>query len=234
MRPVAIIQHLEDDGPAFFGTWLAQQGIAFTVYRMHADSALPTDIHAHSGLCILGGAMSANDPLPYFPRLLTLIQQAVATDIPVIGHCLGGQLMSQALGGSVQAAEHAEIGWSELQSDTEAATPWFGAQMPLRLFQWHSESFSIPPGATRLLRGVLCANQAFVVHDRHLAMQFHCEVDAAKLLEWLADGEDAMRSMRGPGVQSVAAIRASLQQELEQSQAIAARIYQRWALGLTR
>ena len=102
MKTIAIIQHLANDDPAFFVTWLQAQGLPFTVFHMFDGAALPTHASEHSGWCILGGAMSANDPLPYFDDLLERIREAVAEDIPVIGHCLGGQLMARALGGRVQ------------------------------------------------------------------------------------------------------------------------------------
>lgn len=234
MLPVAIVQHLADDGPAFFATWLQAQGIPFTLHRMHLGEALPPDILAHSGLCILGGAMSANDPLPYYPRLLEQIRQAMAAGIPVIGHCLGGQLMSRALGGTVQAAEQTEIGWTDLELTHPDGVAWTGAHTPLRQFQWHRESFSIPAGAVPLLCGQWCANQAFVVNNMHLAMQFHCEVDEAKLLEWLRDGADLMRSTPGPAVQTPEAILRTLLPDLAHSQAIASSLYTRWAQGLRR
>jgi GMP synthase-like glutamine amidotransferase len=234
MRPVAIVQHLADDGPAYFATWLQAQGIPFTLHRMHLHEVLPADIRDCAGLCILGGAMSANDLLPYYPCLLEQIRQAMAADIPVIGHCLGGQLMSRALGGTVQAAEHTEIGWTDLELAHPGGTAWTGTHAPLRQFQWHSESFSIPPGATALLRSQWCANQAFVVNDMHLGMQFHCEVDEAKLQEWLRDGADLMRRTPGPAVQAPQAILRTLQQDLAHSQAIAYSLYTRWAQGLQR
>lgn len=234
MRPVAIVQHLADDGPAFFATWLQARGIPFTLHRMHLGETLPGDILACAGLCILGGAMSANDPLPYYPRLLEQIRQAMAANIPVIGHCLGGQLMSRALGGSVQAAEHSEIGWTDLELARPEGVAWAGPHTPVRQFQWHSESFSIPAGATLLLRGTWCANQAFVVDDLHLGMQFHCEVDEAKLQEWLRDGADLMHRTPGPAVQPPETILHTLQQDLAHSQAIAHSLYTRWVQGLRR
>ena len=110
MKPVAIVQHDAHDGPSYFGTWLADQGIAYEVFHMFDGQALPETLTAFSGLCMLGGPMSANDAIPYYPHLLNLVRQAVASGTPVIGHCLGGQLLCRALGGTVQASEHSEIG----------------------------------------------------------------------------------------------------------------------------
>jgi GMP synthase-like glutamine amidotransferase len=232
VKPVAIVQNAHNDGPSFFATWLSSQGIWYQTFRMFEGAALAPDITAHGGLCVLGGAMSANDALPYFPALRAQIRQAIALDIPVIGHCLGGQLMSQTLGASVQAAEHMEIGWSQLQAVHPRAQQWFGPGPEYQLFQWHSESFSVPEGATPLLSGIYCTNQAYVVQDRHLAMQFHCEMDAIKVREWLVSGKEEMESSDSPAVMSRQALLETLDADLQQSQALASRIYARWAQGL--
>jgi GMP synthase-like glutamine amidotransferase len=232
VRPVVIVQHDPHDGPSFFAEWLNRQGIAHQVFAMHDGQALPQHMQAFSGLCVLGGPMSANDDLPYYPQLMALMRQAFAQAIPVIGHCLGGQLMSRVLGGTVQAAENAEIGWSTLQATHPLAADWFGTD-PLQLFQWHSESFSIPPGATQLLRGSLCANQAFVWQQRHLAMQFHCEVDVAKVRTWLDIDAHEIERCASPGVHSVESLKQGLEAAVQHSQRIASHIYTRWAQGLT-
>ncbi|MBV8123587.1 MAG: type 1 glutamine amidotransferase [Burkholderiaceae bacterium] len=233
MKPVAIIQHLATDGAAYFAVWLQAQDIPFRLFQMHEGDHLPADITQHAGLCILGGAMSANDALPYYPALLDQIRLCVDRNIPVIGHCLGGQLMARALGGTVQASENVEIGWSEMESVHADAAEWFGPGR-FDIFQWHGESFSIPPGATQLLRGRHCANQAFVVGDRHLGMQFHCEVDAAKIRYWLQADAAEMAGSSSPGVQSSDSILATLDRDLRASQAVADRIYARWARHLQR
>lgn len=233
MKPVAIVQHDPHDGPSYFATWLVAQGIAFELFCMYDGAHLPANLDQHSGLCILGGPMSANDPLAYYPPLFGLVQEALQRRVPVIGHCLGGQLLSRALGGAVQAAEHTEIGWSLLEPVHPEASAWFG-DPPLHLFQWHSESFSIPAQAIQLLRGSYCANQAYCVDDLHLGMQFHCEVDAAKVRRWLVLGAEEMRACNSPGVQTTEAILARLDADLRNSQRIADRIYTRWVQGLRR
>ena len=180
--------------------------------------------------------MSANDPLPYFDDLLSRIQEAVAQDIPVIGHCLGGQLMARALGGTVQASEHMEIGWSDLEVIHTDGAQWFGAEARLGamlpLFQWHGESFSIPPGAQWLVQGRYCAHQAFAVNGKHLAMQFHCEVDEAKVRTWLELDAAELCAGTSPGVQQAAQILPMLTEDIARSQAVADHIYRRWAQSL--
>lgn len=231
MPDIAIIEHFANDDPAYFGRWLEAEGLSYRVYRMHAGDALPANLAEYRGLAILGGPMSANDALPYYPALFRLIRDAVDCATPVIGHCLGAQLMSRALGGSVQASEQVEIGWSDLVVEGEGAG-WFGGASRLRPFQWHGESFSIPPGAARIATGPYCANQAFVLDGRHLGMQFHCEVDEAKVRRWLIAGHDELIGSDSPAVQQAGAILPSLSEELVQSRRTAAAIYRRWAEGL--
>lgn len=234
MKTIAIIQHLANDDPAYFVTWLQAHGLPFTVFHMFDGATLPAHASEHCGWCILGGSMSANDALPYFDDLLARIREAVAEDVPVIGHCLGGQLMARALGGTVQASENVEIGWSNLEVIYEDGAQWFGPEAQVGpLFQWHSESFSIPPGAQWLVRGQHCAHQAFSVGSKHIAMQFHCEVDEAKVRRWLELDAAELCGNMSPGVQQAAEILPTLAEDIAQSQAIASCIYARWALGLT-
>ena len=146
--------------------------------------------------------------------------------------------MARALGGTVQASEHTEIGWSELEVIHDDGAKWFGpkarvgARLPL--FQWHGESFSIPPDAQWLVRGRHCAHQAFSMGGKHMAMQFHCEVDEAKVRRWLELDAAELCGNTSPGVQQAAAILPTLAEDIARSQAIASCIYARWALGLQR
>jgi GMP synthase-like glutamine amidotransferase len=105
---------------------------------------------------------------------LELIREADRQGIPVIGHCLGGQLMAKAFGGTVTPNPVKEIGWGRVAA-TGAAADWLGDAAGFEAFHWHGETFSIPPGATRLLQSAHCANQAFL-RGPHLGMQCHVEM----------------------------------------------------------
>src|SRR5512135_728265 len=153
MLPVLVFRHSPTEGPGYFTTFLDRHGIPWKLVRIDAGDAVPENLNGVSGVCLMGGPMSVNDDLPWIPSVLALIRQAVASDIPVIGHCLGGQLMSKALGGSVGRNPVKEIGWGDVRiTDGDAACPWLGDAMPPMLaFHWHGETFSLPPGATRIL-----------------------------------------------------------------------------------
>jgi GMP synthase (glutamine-hydrolysing) len=235
MKPIIIVQHVDNDGPCYFTEFLAGRGLAWQIVRADLGEALPTDLHVFSGYAILGGPMSANDPLPHLGQTMELVRQAIAADIPVIGHCLGGQLLARALGAAVTASPSAEIGWHTVAScSSAAARRWFAGAEQFTQFQWHHEAFALPTSAERLATSAHCPNQAFAVANKHLAMQFHTEVDAAKIVDWLgpAGAVDIASVADAPGVQSIESIAARSTAVLADSQRIATAIYTAWCAGL--
>ena len=111
MLPVAIFRHAPVEGPGYFAIFLEQHGIPWRLIAIDAGETVPVTVDGFSGLCFMGGPMSVNDPLPWIEPVCALIRNAVARDVPVVGHCLGGQLMSKALGGEVTRNPVREIGW---------------------------------------------------------------------------------------------------------------------------
>jgi GMP synthase-like glutamine amidotransferase len=153
----------------------------------------------------------------------------------MLGHCLGGQLMAKALGGEVTRARVKEIGWGEVRiEDNVVARAWFGELAAFDAFHWHGETFSIPPGATRVLGNAHCANQAFAL-GRHLGLQCHVEMTEELVRSWCRGGASEIRkSAASPGVQQPGEIRRRLAQRLEALHRVADRIYERWLEGLAR
>lgn len=231
MKPVLVLQHLSSDGPAYLATWLRREGLAFELRDSGAGQLFPEDMAGHSALAILGGEMSANDPLPSLRRAEVLILQAMDRGLPVIGHCLGGQLMARALGARIVESPAPEIGWQPMVvSDAPAAAAWFGAPGPHTVFQWHYEAFELPLGTERLAGSAVCPNQAFGIGP-HLAMQFHLEVDAEKLGRWVLDegaAYAAAQRLHPETVQRAAAMRDATERRLKAHQALADRVYGRW------
>jgi len=227
MKPVLILQHLSGDGPAYLARWLQREGVPFELRNTQAGQAYPDDIAAYSALAVLGGEMSANDPLPSLRQAERLILQAMGSGRPVIGHCLGGQLMARALGARIVASPAPEVGWQPLEvADCAAARAWFGHLGRQVVFQWHYETFELPVGAQALAGSAACPQQAFTIGP-HLAMQFHIEIDDEKLRRWsLAEPQPHAT------VQSGQAMREGVAVHLAEHQALADRIYRRW-LGAT-
>ena len=150
MKPVAIFRHAPTEGPGYFADFLDQKTIPWQLIRIDRGDTLPATAEDFSGLVFMGGPMSVNDDLPWIPLVLSLIREAMAKDIPVLGHCLGGQLMAKAMGGAVGRNPVKEIGWGELTvPNDDEARRWFGAAQHFLGFHWHGETFSIPPGLRR-------------------------------------------------------------------------------------
>lgn len=243
MKPIAIFQPDPEAPPAFFQTWLTKHGLSSELFRIDRGQAVPASAAGYSGLCFMGGGMSVNDPLPWINEACALIRDADARAVPVVGHCLGGQLLARALGGSVRRNPVKELGWHRLQvTDSEVAESWLGsiAVADIEWFQWHGDTFDPPPGARNFLSSGLCARQAFVIERAgfaHLGMQFHCEMTAELVSEWVgADGQDEIdierRTTGGPGVQSPQDIRRDAGRRVAALQSAAAHLYSRWSRGL--
>lgn len=233
MKPVLVLQHMSDDGPAHLGAWLHREGIAFDVFDTEAGQAYPSSVSGYRGLAVLGGAMSANDDLPSLRHAERLILEAMHDGIPVIGHCLGGQLMARALGAEVTASPAPEVGWHRIDVTSGAEpTAWFGEGAAPMVFQWHYEAFSLPAGATPLAGNTACPHQAFSIGP-HLALQFHVEVDITKVMAW-TESRDPLYlgwQMRCGSVHGARRIREESAQHLSRQQALAERLYRRWLMG---
>jgi len=187
MLPVLIVRHTATEGAGYFSEFLDHHAIPWQLLRIDTGDALPARLNGYSGLCLMGGPMSVNDDLPWIAPELALIREAVAQQLPVIGHCLGGQLLSKAMGGVVGTNPVKEIGWGEVRvTDAEAAADWVSDLQTMQVFHWHGETFTIPTGGVRILDSAYCANQAFVLDDRHLGMQCHIEMTPQMIKTWCA------------------------------------------------
>ena len=236
MKPVAIFRHSITEGPGYFARYLDARRIPWTLVKLDEGEAVPASPSDHAGLVFMGGPMSVNDPLPWIPPVLDLIRRAVDGGVPVLGHCLGGQLMSRALGGEVTRNPVKEIGWGEVEVlPGEQAARWFGGLGSFLSFHWHGETFSIPAGAERIAASRWCPNQAFVLGP-HLGMQCHVEMTPELISAWCADWDREITSLaaRTPSVQTPAQIAEHLEQRVAELNAVAARLYDRWTEGLVK
>lgn len=233
MKPIAIFRHARTEGPGFLAEFFDRNGLTWQLIRIDQGDKLPESPVAYSGLVFMGGPMSVNDDLPWIAPVLELIQQAVAKDIPVLGHCLGGQLMAKALGGVVGKNPVKEIGWEEVAVATNnIAKHWFGAISGFSGFHWHGETFSIPSGATNLLASAYCVNQGFAM-GKHLAFQCHVEMNEEMVQEWCRVGAaEIAQSIASPGVQSIEDIERGLASKIKKLNAVADKVYAQWILGL--
>lgn len=231
MKPIAIFRHSPTEGPGYFASFLAQRGLPFTLVRVDQGESVAMQPASYSGLVFMGGPMSVNDDLPWIARELELIQQAVAKDIPVLGHCLGGQLIAKALGVKVAKNRVPEIGWGEVTvSAHPLAHEWFGSSRSFDSFHWHGETFSLPRGATHLLSSPYCENQAFCI-GHTLAMQCHVEMTEELVKTWAKAGVN-VTSKTSPSVQSQNDMLQNLPSKIAALNEVADTVYARWLTGI--
>ncbi|HET7597703.1 MAG TPA: type 1 glutamine amidotransferase [Burkholderiales bacterium] len=237
MKPVVIMRHAPTEGPGYFATFLERHRLAWQLVKVDEGQALPADVDACSALAFMGGPMSANDDLPWVAAALALIRRAVDAGIPVVGHCLGAQLMAKAMGASVTRNPVKEIGWGTVEIVRgPAAETWLGPMLePFEAFHWHGETFSIPPGAARLAGSAHCENQIFV-RGPHLGMQCHVEMTPELIRTWCRDWGREVQwiAARMPSVQTPAEMTERLDARVAALHAVADRLYQRWISALAK
>ena len=232
-KPVLIVRHSPNEGPGHVAVFLEQHGIPFQSCNVDACAPVPHDPAAYAGLVFMCGPMSVNDDLPWIEHSLAIIRAAVERDIPVLGHCLGGQLIAKALGGVITRNPVKEIGWGRVTVlDNPTARHWFGDTQHFHAFHLHGETFSIPDGATHILESPWCAYQAYALGP-HLGMQCHVEMNAAMIADWCAVGQDELSAAAAsPAVQTAAAMISEAPTRLPAMTAAAEQLYSRWIEGL--
>ena len=173
-----VVEHEADTPPGILGDWAAARGIALEVARLHAGEAIP-DPAGRPFLVSLGSEASAfDDAVPWLAAERAALDRALATGVPVLGICFGGQHLARALGGTVARAPRPEVGWLEIETSAPDVVP------PGPWLQWHRDAFTLPPGAEQLARSE-AGVQAFRAGP-HLGVQFHPEATPAIALDWAA------------------------------------------------
>jgi GMP synthase-like glutamine amidotransferase len=210
MKPIRIFRHQDWVQPGRLTEYLDAHAIPWELVRIDQGEPVPQRVDDVSGLAFLGGTMSVNDAFPWLADEMRLIQAAAAQDVPMLGHCMGSQLIAKALGGSVGPMPEKEIGWYEIQKiDSPIAAQWLeGVPDRCEILIWHHEAFSLPPGAVPLYSSPYCPEQAYALGNS-VATVAHPEVTAGMLEEWLRIyGYDIEPS--SPSVQPIAQIRERL------------------------
>jgi GMP synthase-like glutamine amidotransferase len=176
MMRMAVLQHVEFEGPAAVADWAAGCGFPLRIFHLHRDPTLPS-LADFDMLTIMGGPMSANDEaqLGWLGREIALVRQAIAADKTVLGICLGAQIIAKALGARVYPGSAKEIGWVPVQRTTGSHPLFEGLPDSFTPFHWHGETFDLPHEATLLAKSKITQTQAFAVGQRVLGLQFHME-----------------------------------------------------------
>lgn len=184
---IHIIQNDPEVPAGIVGDELQRRGVEQFVVRLYAGEPLPEASSAR-GIIVLGGAMGANDDARFIflAGLKQFIGDVVRREIPFLGICLGGQLLSIATGGELTSNFQGEKGTCMISlTDEGRRDPLFqGIESSFVSFQWHNDSFSIPPGGVRLASTATCRNQAFRIGEKAWGLQFHPEVNRNIVREW--------------------------------------------------
>ena len=234
-KPVAVFRFSDTEGPGHFATFLDANRIPWKLCKLDEAEPVPASAEPFAGLAFMGGPMSANDATPWNRPVLDLMRDAVRLKVPIIGHCLGGQMLARALGAEVRRNPVKEIGWNPVRvEDSEAARNWFGDDVKQFVtFQWHGDTFAIPSGAERILTAAHCANQAYVFDDRHLGLQCHVEMTPEMIASWLGSGAGEIETnLSSPAVQDARTIRALEAKNLPVLNDTATRLYRHWIRNL--
>lgn len=156
------------------------------MFFSYRDLGQHISLNGHTAVIIMGGPMSANDPLPGLAAELALIEQAVKADVPLLGICLGSQLIAKALGSRVYRNAEKEIGWAPVHFTEAGQTdPLFrGMPTPTDFFHWHGETFDLPAGAQWLAYSTKCRHQAFRYGRNVYGIQFHPEITPEMIADW--------------------------------------------------
>jgi GMP synthase-like glutamine amidotransferase len=212
-RRAIVLQQTPTEGPDRVGALLAARGVAVEVRNLQRGQAVPADLAADEMLVVMGGPMGVADVgsprYPFLAAEVELLRKLVARDAPVIGICLGAQLLAAAAGARVYpntrpgpggAPEPArEVGWAPvdfLGVEREPALAGLGARE--MMFHWHGDTFDLPPGAVHLASTPDCRHQAFRLGTRQLGLQFHPEVERATIALWVREDADYARAANGP------------------------------------
>ena len=192
-KPVAVIRHIGVEGLGTIQNVLADRGIPY-IYIDTWKDRIPRDTADYRALIILGGPISVyeQDTYPFIEKELSLIRKARDAKLPVIGICLGSQMIAQALGGRVYKGGTKEIGWYDIHFTAQAShDPLFSSveavkshPATMKVFQWHGDTFDLPGDAVVLAGSKLYANQAFRI-DTLYGLQFHIEIREADIKVWI-------------------------------------------------
>jgi len=224
-----VLQHSESGPLGLFRPLLDEYAMAVRTVHIHRNEAIPDDLDDVDGIITLGGPQSANDRTPALEREAALLQSAHAQSLPILGVCLGSQLLAKALGGEVGALPSAEIGWHDVTlSPVGREDPLLaGIGWTTKQFHWHGEHVvSLPKGARLLAGSTACPVQAWGAGLRSYGLQYHPEVEEATIHRWLR--EDA--SQLGPAGTTADSILAATTEHLGAMSRLTERLIANWAL----
>lgn len=233
MPRLLVFQHVATETAGTLDPFLRGSGFRIRYINFERTPDSDPDPRRYDGLVVLGGSMNVDDTdeFPHLKTEIEVLKEALAREMPILGICLGAQLLARALGAPVHAAPVQEIGWYPLQPSPSA-----GSDALLRhvahgqhVFQWHSYTFAVPPDAVHLASTATCANQAFRHGSNAYGLQFHPEVDRDTIARWLAvpATRDELATTSGPDY--ARQVHADTHRHIGPATDVAARLFEEFA-----
>lgn len=191
MKPVAFLAHQASVGPGMIGRVLDEDGVERIVVRAYDEHETWPAASDVSALVVLGGDMNvdATSRHPYLLRSRDLVEEVMDAEIPVLGICLGAQMIARVLGAEVRAGAARQVGFLPLQPTGEEDAVLAPVDALARVFQWHEDALTLPPGAVLLHQDDI-APQSFRYRDTTYAIQFHVEITRSILQQWCRETSD--------------------------------------------
>ena len=203
---LAIISH-PTALPYLIGERIAARGASWRNVNPHEGGVLPPSPQGLAGLLVLGGSMSVADPAydHVFEPVTALIRAFHAEQKPVLGVCLGSQLLARSFAAAVYPLDDLEVGYVALELTDAGAEDALLAGLSRRqtIFEWHEDTFDLPAGAELLMTGATCRHQAFRVGATSYGFQCHFEVGASQIETWIGAGRANLKQHRGPRADAV-------------------------------
>jgi GMP synthase (glutamine-hydrolysing) len=229
MPKILVIQHTPMEALGTIADALESGGHAWQYVRVFEGRAVPSEMGAAAGLVVLGGPMGAYEETkyPFLREEMRLIENALKNKRPVLGICLGAQLLAAVLGAHVRKAERAEIGWHEVALTSEAAADrlWRGIGPSFTPFHWHEDSFTLAQGAVSLGSSALTTCQAFRYGHSAYGLQFHVEVTREVITAMLKAGARSLEKAGGHPDE----VTSKINTYLPALQDIAEKVFGRWS-----
>lgn len=229
MAKVLVFQHVPAEPLGTLDPMLRNRGHRIRYVNFHRDPDAQPDVSRYDALIVLGGPQMPDqgDRHPHLNVEMRCIEEALKRDTPVLGICLGAQLLAYTLGGGVRPMKEWEIGWYDLQPTYQsAADPLFCGLIEAHpVFQWHGYTFDLPDGATHLARSDTCENQAFRYGHHAYGLQCHLELDERLINRWL-NLPEYVNDLEANGRRGDAAtIRLQTHELIHQSAALSSEIF---------
>lgn len=189
-KMLLVIKHVEQEGPGYIGDLFTAEGWGMEVLEMsRGTAALPVTLDDVGAVVILGGPMNVDEEeaYPFLRREESLIRRALIDGVPLLGICLGAQLIAKTCGARVKRLPRSEIGWFTVHKTIDGMKDnlFRGNPRYMTVFQWHEDTFDMPVNGVLLVRGTVCRNQAFKVAHNAYGLQFHIEATPEMIGEWM-------------------------------------------------